>query len=98
MSSELTGKNGTRFQPPDPLNVLPARVIPGKIAFGDVDTELTVALTGWAEAKVVMVDSCQPLIKYLTNAELPRSSRGCQTQLMTARCRWSSVELPLSNR
>jgi len=69
------------------LNVLLASCIPGKIPFAEVETELTVAVTGCADASVVMAESCQPLTKYLTNAELLRSIRGSQTQLMIARWR-----------
>src|SRR5579872_1019846 len=92
-----TGRNGTRFHPPLPLKVLPARVMPGKIAPAPVETELSLAVTGWAEASVVMAESCHPFTTYLPKALSLLMNFGSHIQLMDARCLWSRVELPLSN-
>src|ERR1039458_5214639 len=70
MLRSLAGTKGTRFQPPEPLIVLLASVMPGNTPFAEVLAEFMVAETGWALANVVMADSSQPFTRNFANGEL----------------------------
>src|SRR5947209_11155513 len=64
ISIELTGRNGTRLQPPEPLSVLYANVTPGNTPLAEVLAPFMVGLTGCELASVVMPESSHPLTKY----------------------------------
>src|SRR5947209_13386904 len=97
MSMLLTGQNGTRFHPPEPFMVLYANCTPENTPPLAVLTLATVAEVGCAEAMVVMAESSQPFARYRAAADLLAVNVGDHRKFTTARCRWSSGDVPLSS-
>ena len=87
------GSNGTRVTEPNPLsepwNAAPAKAKP---------LTLTVACAGGDDCNVVICETSHPLVsKRPTRLDVCENT-GCQTKLITARCRMSSADVPFSER